>query len=481
MAQRRRRVPAPLAGLLVIALIQAFAWAVVLPAFEAPDEESHFGAVQRNVETRSINWTAIGTEPPWSSFSTEEIAARGYSAVSALAFNPAMRPWTSSVDERRWDGIAARLGDAQRSDGGSTAAMANPPLYYLYEALFYAPLEHSDIFTRVFVMRLGTALFLLVAVLAAWMLAGEVFGRRRWLQVLTAGVVALQPMLGQLSGIVNPDAMIAAEFAVALWLAAAIVNRGVSRWRLAGALGLIVAGALTHGRALPVAVPLVLAVAIRLWPAAVERGRRARAAALAGAGLAVVIALGASLQYTLRGDVTVDRARQFVSYVWQFYLPRPSFMTPSPGPKWGVRDVFVDRLWSGFGQLDVNIAPGLLPWVGRGTLLLVVAAAIAVVVAVVRGRRAPRVRPLALLVAVSSVALVWSLHVAAWRDLQLYGDPILTGRYVVPLLPVAGLGLAAIAVSLPRRVGPALGILVLGAELALALAALGATVVRFYV
>lgn len=469
-----------MAGLLVIAFIQAFAWAVVLPAFEAPDEESHFGDVQRTVETRSVNWSAIGTAPPWTSFSTEEIDARGYSSVSALAFNPAMRPWVTPVDEQRWESIAADLRDAQRSDGGYTAAMTNPPLYYLYEALFYAPLEHSDIFTRVFVMRLGTIPFLLVAVLAAWLLAGEVFGRRRWLQTLTAGVVALQPMLAQLSGIVDPDAMIAAEFTVALWLAAVVVNRGLTRWRIAASLGLIVAAALTHGRALPVAIPLVLAVAIRWWPAAVRRGRKARAAAIGGAWLTVLAGVFVSLHYTLHGDVTADRTRQFASYLWQFYLPRPSFMMPSPGPKWGVRDVFVDRFWSSFGQLDVTLAPGLLHWVARATVLFVLAATIAVLVAVVR-RRAPQVRALALLVAVSALALVWSLHVAAWHDLPISGDPILTGRYIVPLLPVAGLGLAAIAVTLPRRVGAAVGVLVLGAELVMALSALGATVVRFYV
>ena len=72
------------------------------------------------------------------------------------------------------------------------------------------------------------------------------------------------------------------------------------------------------------------------------------------------------------------------------------------------------------------------------------------------------------------------LRASAWRDLPTGGDPIITGRYLTPLLPMLGVAVAAVAVSLPRRVGPAAATLVLGLEGLLALGALGAAVVRFY-
>ena len=79
------------------------------------------------------------------------------------------------------------------------------------------------------------------------------------------------------------------------------------------------------------------------------------------------------------------------------------------------------------------------------------------------------------------VVLVWSLHVAAWHDLQLSPlDPVITGRYLTPLLPIAGLAVATVAAALPRRVGPGAATAVLGAELVLSLALLGVATVRFY-
>ena len=78
--------------------------------------------------------------------------------------------------------------------------MRNPPLYYLYEAGVYWTLAGSDVMTRVYAMRWATIPLLLIAVLMAWLLAGEVFGRRRWLQTTAALVVALQPVLSQLGG-----------------------------------------------------------------------------------------------------------------------------------------------------------------------------------------------------------------------------------------------------------------------------------------
>jgi hypothetical protein len=143
-----------------------------------------------------------------------------------------------------------------------------------------------------------------------------------------------------------------------------------------------------------------------------------------------------------------------------------------------VRDVFVDRLWSGFAQLEVNLAPGVLDAVAAATVLG------AVLVAAVLVRRRAAVRrhaPLAAVLAVAVVGMLWTLHVAAWRDLQLYGDPIITGRYLTPLLPIAGLGVAVLIGALPRAVRPAGAALVLGAEGLLAVAALGAAMVRFHV
>src|SRR4051794_25552206 len=43
---RRLRVPAPLAALLAAVFLLGVVWALITPAFQAPDENSHFGYLQ---------------------------------------------------------------------------------------------------------------------------------------------------------------------------------------------------------------------------------------------------------------------------------------------------------------------------------------------------------------------------------------------------------------------------------------------------
>jgi 4-amino-4-deoxy-L-arabinose transferase-like glycosyltransferase len=473
-----RRVPVPLVAILCLAAVHSLTWTVLLPAFQGQDEASHFAYTQRTAEKGQVSWTAVSTIPEGNAISTEAGQAEQLSGIAPTTLNVAGRPFTAEIDERRYEREAAKLRPDQRADGNLTSAMRNPPLYYLTEAAVYAPLESLSVFDRLYAMRAVSIVWFLVTVLAAWLLAGEVFGRRRWLQAVAALVVALQPMLGQLGGIVNPDAMIAALWGLALWLSAVIVDRGVTRGRLAGAGVLTVAAVFTHPRAAPLAVALAGALAVRAWPAIARRGRAARTAALAACAGAAVLLVGGGTWYALRGDVTVTKVREFGSYLWQFYLPRPSFMQPTVAPEWGVRDVFVDRLWSGFVQLEVNVAPGILDAISIATMV----GAVLVVAVLWLRRDAARSRlPLIGILAGSFLILMWTLHVAAWRDLPIEGDPIITGRYLTPFLPVAGVLVAAVAAVLPRRIGPGAATLVLGLEGLITLSALGTTLVRFYV
>jgi hypothetical protein len=471
-----RRLPAPLLAVLCIAAVQALAWSVLLPAFQGQDEAPHFAYTQRLVETGKPTWSALETLPRSNSYSTEVSRALVLTGHGPLRLNLSMRPYAAQIDEDRWRAFATRLSGKDRADGTYTSSMRNPPLYYMYEGIAYAPLRNADLFTRLYAMRWLTIPFFLFAVLSAWLLAGEVFGRRRWLQATAALVVALQPMLAQLGGVVNPDAAIAALWGLGLWLAAVIVNRGVTGHRLVAAGAIAVGSVLVQARAAPVILALATALAVRgwRWTAGRRRERRLLVGAIAGGTLAVV---AGGVWYALRGEVTVDRVREMASYIWQFYLPRPSFMEPTLVPEWGVGEVFVERVWSGMAQLDVYLAPGVLDAVSIATI----ASAVIVLATLVIRRDATRRRAGLLAVfVVALVGLMYSLHVAAWRDLPTGGDPIITGRYLTPLLPMLGVAVAAVAVSLPRRVGPAAATLVLGLEGLLALGALGAAVVRFY-
>ena len=75
-------------------------------------------------------------------------------------------------------------------------------------------------------MRIWGAGLLLLTTGAAWLLAGEVLGRRRLPQLACAACVGLIPMQTAIAGSLNPDALLVALSTVALWLGARVIMRG---------------------------------------------------------------------------------------------------------------------------------------------------------------------------------------------------------------------------------------------------------------
>jgi hypothetical protein len=86
-----------------------------------------------------------------------------------------------------------------------------------------------------------------------------------------------------------------------------------------------------------------------------------------------------------------------------------------------------------------------------------------------------------IVMATMAAALLFVLHFVAYRDmLGQPGDPVLVGRYVLPLVSLWALGIATVASALPRRfaIGFAATIAVTG--VLLQLTGLGLTLTRFY-
>ena len=170
-----------------------------------------------------------------------------------------------------------------------------------------------------------------------------------------------------------------------------------------------------------------------------------------------------------------------MSYLWQFYLPKLPFMTPSFRPDWTVRDAFIDRFYGTFAQLEVYFSPGVMTLLARLTVAAVVLALVGLVVRL----RSVRTRPAALWVlavfVVGAAAYLLDMHVAAYRSLAAgAGDPVVTGRYLLPLITIYGLGIALAVSWLPRRVAGVAGGVVLGGLALLQLSAMGILLERFY-
>lgn len=470
----------PLVILVALALVQALAWMVLLPPWQGPDEARHFAYTQRLVETSSIPWFPGGDprDPRRpAEYSTELQTATAWAGTFALQLNLQDRPPGSPVAEALWRRADVPLRDRDRGDGGYSSSMANPPLYYLYTAIPYTATSSLSIFDREFAMRAFNLPLLAAVVWLVWLIAGEILGPGGWARVLATAAVALNPQLAQIAAVVDPDVLLSVEWIGFLYLAIRALRHGPTRRRLGGMAALVVASCLTHGRGLAIVVPAAFVAGVLLWRHR-RPGRRALVAgviALAGTSAALAYA---ALLYATSGELTAASARQFVSYLWQFYLPRAGFMTPAPGPDYGVGDVFVDRFLGTYGGLDVVFTAGvlsLLKWLAIGAIVM------AAVGLITRRGALRRWWDVLALFAVAGAAYLLDMHVAGFRSLHAgSSDPVLTGRYLLPFMPVYGITLAVALMWLPRRAAPvAAGALVAGLCL-LSIGALGFGLARYY-
>ncbi len=475
-----RRVPRPLAVLFAIALIEGLVWCIVLPPLQGPDEISHFSYVQKIAETGSIPWHTSEPANPGKAYSTEVETAELCSGMSGLAQNLSARAPASVVDEHICFAALNHLPPGSRSNGGFTSAEKNPPLYYLYETLPYLAVHNATFFTRSFVLRLANLPAMLAIVLFAWLLAGELLlglPRGPALRVLATLAVALNPQLTMMTATINPDILLAALWSAGLWLSVIVVRHGATRTRASWLVAVCVLAAFTQGRGLPLIPVAAFALAVAFWRRRRPTGAAA-VASLTAAALLVLAGAYALLRYAVRDDVTISRTRGFLSYLWQFYLPKLGFMQQTIRPGYAVRQVFIDRFLGTFAQLEVVFSPATLEFLARAAEVTAIAAVIGLIVHRRRLARAPWV--LAVLT-VAALSCLLMLHAVAYSSLlTLNGDPVITGRYLLPLLSLYGVGIAIAVSWLPRPVSALLGgAIVVGLTL-LQFGALAIVLERFY-
>jgi uncharacterized membrane protein len=299
-------------------------------------------------------------------------------------------------------------------------------------------------------------------------------------------VVALQPMTTFVSSGVNPDAAFDALIGLVLWLCVRTLVRGLS-WRRAGALIVLMAAAsLVKGTTLLFLPAVAFALLYPVWRerAAVERAVTARraGAVLAGCaaigGVVLVVSRGGSGQVDHWIPQSFAELREFGSYLINFYLPvRPPFIRDFPVLRtFPLYSVWIKTSWGAFGWLETRYPDSVFPFFALITVATFGGGLYAV------WRRVARV-PWAVVAffLLMLIPLALGLHWLEYRELVTlkYGIRI-QGRYLLPLMPIAGVALAA-ALSLlgERRRATAVG-LVVGGMAALQLVSLGLVAGRFY-
>jgi 4-amino-4-deoxy-L-arabinose transferase-like glycosyltransferase len=481
---RRPRVPAALGALLAVSALMGVVWTCVVPAFQAPDEQSHFAYVQSLGARHALPGDT--DRPAFSTQMQQGIDAVNSNQVAAqLQVDP---EWSDQV-ERRWLATQARA--ASDDGGGPNLASTYPPTAYAWEAIGYEAASSGTVFDELLGARLMSALWIPVTVLATWLLAGEVFGRRRALQTATAAVPALLPMFAFIASSVSPDGMMYALWTLALWLGVRCVRRGVpladgaaffavvglactvkttSYALLPAALLVAVLGLLARrpwriGGLLRLAAAIVVPLAVTLgaWVVGARAGDRAVAAQIT--------------ESSSSGATAGTNWRELLSYVWQYYLPRLPFQQRYTVPPGGypLLQVWITQAWGAFGWLEVKFPP----WVYRVLGVLTMSVFAGGLAALMGARRQVEWRVVAF-VALVFLALLGGLHWTDYHQLESGTLGFMQGRYMFPAIGIFGLALGGAVSLLPERRHTGAAGAAIGALLVFHLFALGLVIDRFY-
>jgi hypothetical protein len=357
-----RRVVRPGIAIALIAFFNAASWALITPAFNAPDEPEHFAYAQYFAETGHAPARSPDSRPPYSSDQTLGIDAVDiYSQVSLADGRP---PWLA-LEQTRWKSLRATTPHPADNGGGVTvAASPHQPAYYALLAPAYEAVRSQSVFSQLTAMRLVSALLGAIVAFCAFGVVRELLPGQPVAAVAAGLLVAFHPMFGFISGAVNNDSGINAAAALSLYLVIRALRRGLS-WPVAVALGATLA-----------LVPLMKETGYEIYPAVAVgllgiawRRHRLRDAppwaALVG-GFALVKggwsllqpvfyptvaghASGGGVSATSALTLAENMPGRFLVYLWELFLPKLSFMGSLFPPGWPFKAIYVVRGWGAFG------------------------------------------------------------------------------------------------------------------------------------
>jgi hypothetical protein len=458
-----RRVPGAAWICACVAILSAASWSIVTPPFQAPDEPSHFAYAQIVAETGGL------PRSPASVYSAEETTALTDLDHQAVRFNQAIGAISTSAQQRRLEhDLALPL---SRRGVGAGVASPQPPLYYALQAIPYLLGSGGTLLDQLELMRLLSALMAGAAALFVFLFLREALPAVPWAWTVGGLCTALAPLVGFISGVVNPDAMLCAVSAALFYCLARGFRRGLTR-RLAIAIGAVTAiGFLTKLNFIGLAPGALLALVLLARRAARTSGRSAYGSLAA----AVAIGWGPSCLYVLinvlsnhapfgllstgLSGTTAHHGSplQELSYVWQFYLPRlPGMTSYFPGVSTTLQFWF-DRAVGVYGWLDTHF-PG---WVYEVALVPAGLIAALCVRELVRRGGALRARAGELIsYAAIAAGLLALIGADSYLEFPAYPAVYSEPRYLLPLAVLFAAVLALAARGAGRRWGPAVGTLI---------------------
>lgn len=467
-----------------IAFANAALWALITPAFNTPDELAHFTYVETlaggHLPDRDLSKGDGGN-----SYRPSTVYASALTAVGIIGRSVAREPWSKDT-EREFYAQYNKLRAGPDKPYGLTPSNAYSPAYYLPAVAFYEAGSFGNIFDRLYLIRLYSALLLALTVIFVMLFVGEILPRFKWAPPVAGLVVAFEPMAVHLGGGVSNDYLMIPAGAATLWLGARVMRRGPTFWGVFAASSAFAVALIAK----PTSAGLAPALAFALLIAALRSERRLRAlgTCMLGAAAPALLVLGSIALFGganttgLTDTEGLPAAHAislggYLSYLWQWYLPSigpmQEFFFGTPP----VFRVFFGGFLADFNSLDThfpNAVYVVFGLAGIGLLGLCVRAVWQ------RRERLPAAWPIVafpLIAVVFTAALInTSGYLLFAKDGQLFAQ----GRYFFAALGVFALYVAAAGVGAGKRWSMSVVSVSVMALAALNVAGIALSLARFY-
>jgi hypothetical protein len=454
-----RRVPLTAWLCAAVACLNATCWSIVTPPFQVPDEPEHIAYVKQLAEKSRLP-TREGN------FSVEELALFQELRLQSVAERPQHKTIATAAEQQKLQHLLSLLG-SRPAEGSQYAgvAAAQPPLYYALEAFPYTIGRAGTLLDRIALMRLLSAIFGGLTALFTFLFVRETLPRVRWAWTVGGLGVALVPLLGFMSGAVNPDSMLVAVTAAIFYCLARGFRRGLTR-KAAVVLGAATAvGFATKLNFVGIAPGVILGLILLSVRAARTAGRAAYvslaiALAIALAPPALYVLVHAAAGHSTFGivsngiDATQGSLSKVLSYIWQLYLP------PLPTMHHDFTGLFTAwHIWFKgyvglYGWLDTTFPQ----WVYELALIPTFAIIALCARSLYAQSRALRGRLGELLVyGAMGLGLMVLIGADSYHAYPKFAAEYGQARYLLPLIPLLGLVLALAARAGGRRWGPVIG------------------------
>jgi 4-amino-4-deoxy-L-arabinose transferase-like glycosyltransferase len=452
-------------ALLIVAFV-AFAnagtWALITPAFDAPDEPSHFAYAQYLAETGHGPERAAGPKSP---YSIDQVDALNAVDLYSQAELPDARPPWLSLEQGALERLRATNPHPADDGGGYTeAASPHQPAYYGLLAPAFAATRSSSTFSQLTATRLISALLGAIVAACAFGVVRELLPRHALAAAAAGLLVGFHPMFTFIAGAVNNDNGVNAMAALTLYLLIRGLRRGLTI-PLALALGAVVA-----------IMPTMKETGYEIYPAVVVgvlgivwQWHRRRDAP----GLAALVAAYAAVHFGWKAlqpvfypavhgqsglhngivatgfvSLAEHMPGRFLVYLWELFLPKLSFMGDLFPPGWPFEQIYVIRGWAAFGWY-VWIFP---PWVYHTIIYAMGAAGLLAISAALRHWTAVRRRLVEVLVILMYPVCVLVAVEAAFFAPN--GGRVVVaeqGRYLFPAIAALAVIAVGSTFGVPRR------------------------------